>query len=159
MRNLIVFITSACVLYGCSIVSYKESDPSCDILNWGLVSLETADFFKYEEQSFSGRTLVHDGILITRTTTEILLEFGTSFGVEHNFKNIPHGELVKKTVLHPRFVKNDGTSSSSETIFISPSEIGSSWIINREWELVKGEWEFRFEYNDKLLCSKRFKTI
>jgi hypothetical protein len=159
LRNYISVFALSIVLFGCSIAPEKSSVPGCIISKWGLVSLETADYFRSEENSFSGYGLVHDGIMITEITNEIPLKFGVSFGVQHRFSNVPDGDLIKKTIVHPKFIKKDGSTSVSETHFMEPSDVGSSWVINREWELVSGDWEFLFEHNGKLLCSKKFKTI
>jgi len=142
------------VLLSCSVTN----EPTCEINNWGIISNETFTHNVKDKSKFSGEAAEHSGIIIKKTTIEIPLVKDISFGIEHSFKNIAPEELIKVKVTHPLFIKKDGSTSKQTEHYIKTANIGTSWQLNREWELVEGKWIFEYVYNNKVLCSKEFTT-
>lgn len=99
----------------------------------------------------------HAGINITELTTKIPLELNASFGIEYAFDGLKFGEKIIQRITHPEMIKPDGSRSTGFTMERQPG-VGVSYILNRSYGLVPGNWLFEFFYDENKVCEQSFEV-
>ncbi len=85
------------------------------------------------------------------------------FGFAYELSGLPDGEIeLDWTVVHPEMTKPDGTTSTGYT-YIKPATVEdglaggvSGYMLNRDYELVPGQWIFSYSYEGQVLVKKDF---
>lgn len=155
MRNILILFI---VIFLTSCVSISEkpiSRVSCEILKSGIVGQGTWIGEIIDIRTTSQITQEFVGINILKETTRIPLEKNINFGVEYIFSGLNIDEMITQQIIHPMMIKPDGTSSTGYTKNKEPGE-GTSYILNRNYELVEGRWKFIYFHSGIKLCEQTF---
>ena len=136
------------------------------------IELEIIDFGVYENK-FSGNQVQSDGVAaghakpsysmhLIKETNKIKGKVGVTFGFR--FKPTTSSQLkdtlVKFCGSHPP-MKNDSTGVQLQNecfnYLIKPNKVQwHAFSIEKEWEIVRGNWSLYIEHNDKVLAKKQF---
>ncbi len=158
MKILIVLLP-ALVLLACSSMPEITQKVECEIHSYGALEPEDPSKIKKSDEVFSGYIRSYSGINIPTNSSEIELERGRRFGLEHTFSGVPEGDVLKLVLTHPEMKKTDGSIATKQVVKKNPSDGGSSYGFDRPYEQVTGEWKFEYWYDERLLCYQSFNVV
>ncbi len=155
MRKMLSFFVIT-VLASCTSIPDKPiSRVSCKIIKSGIIGQDTLAGESIDMRTTSRIVQEHFGINVIKETTKIPLEKNINFGMEYSFSGLNLGETVTQQIIHPLINKPDGTSSTGYVKDKEPG-VGTSYILNRDYELVEGEWKFVYFHSGIKLCEQAF---
>jgi len=140
--------------------------PAGKIFSFGIYKvLQEGDRYEHKESTAGYGQMVSDVVLV-RTTTEVPLEKGVTFGFEWGAEGLPPGPVkITMRVKHPQTTKPDGkaTTGYDETFTVYPEngtieKRGDYYILSEDWEMLPGEWTLSVIFEGKGLCEKKFRV-
>jgi hypothetical protein len=135
------------------------AEPSCKIVDYGLVSTEKQSGTRPYAGAIGGEAIVFDDFKIYKTTTVVPVRQGIRFGVRRLIENIPSGENVRIVVRHPRMKGPLGDIDSQVFEEQNPAGLRDSYGLDEPYEQVAGQWRFEYWYAGKMLCAHEFSTV
>jgi len=155
MRNSwIVILTFS--LAGCSSLHVFEDElVSCSVVKAGIIGEGKLTKVSSVLGTTSGFNQTYSGMRVTDETLIVPLKKDIHFGLQHAFLGLDKGEKIVEVVTHPLIVKPNGDRSTGYSRKKSPGN-HSGYILNRDYELVAGEWMFEYFHEGKKLCGVSF---
>jgi len=153
IQILIFFIISISALAG---------EPSCKIIQYGIIGEMPSNQFHFKNpDAATGKTgkvtaSVKDKMPFCCQTTKIPAKLGITFGVRHQFIDIPELGVIHSIITHPPMLSPSGEYKTTTSSTKSPTGIGDTYTFDTKEEVLSGVWTFSYYYNDKLLCQKKF---
>jgi len=145
-----------------SCVSNKlgEGEISITETNYGLYKAVATGQID-NEQSATGKTNVAHNIGFYETTTNIPLTKGIQFGAEFIVNGKANQEVELEVVwTYPQKIKNNNEVEFSQYKSTSTRSTNdktwTGYIINKDYEMVKGVWLLEIFYKNKKLYQKEF---
>jgi hypothetical protein len=114
---------------------------------------------RMEPATTSGGVRSYFEIRIVRTTNEVPAERGVQFGIAHEFLNIPALDKVEMVVTHPDMTKPNGTTSTGFRLSWPSSQTFTTYGLDNDYEVVRGDWKFQYYFKGTLLCEQAFRTL
>jgi len=159
MKSIIIFATFL-LAYTSSAQTGQEQEVKFVEINHGVaeVVLGTTEVLK---NSPTGNRGYLSGFAITKTTDSVHTELKANFGVEYMLvsKDTVDIEVVIEWIF-PEKIKNDEGKKFKSLKYSTqrPTNIptASSYSLDKNFELVKGEWKMNIYVKEKLLYSKTF---
>jgi len=153
-RNLIIIIVTLSFISGYSQkVKFKE-------LGYGLISSEPISKQKLKNSPSKLHTTInHTGLI--KKTDSIPVEIGAQFAVFYKLK-FKKDTLIPVNIIwtYPEGMKDTKGNKIKETSYFTEKDTNfktfSSYTIEGENELVKGNWIFQMFYLNKKLYQKEF---
>jgi len=171
-RNILTcLMICSCFIF--SLIAQAQALPrphtvTARIVNFGIYEVVKKGTLYEHRESTAGYTEKGGGVAFVKSTTEIPLKKGITFGIEWEAEGFPDKmpiEIIWR-VKHPRTTKPDGTVSAGfdETLRFRPKEgkIERSidcYILTEDWEMLPGEWSLSVVYEGKVLCEKVFHVL
>lgn len=167
MRLLQVVAVALAVTSSCAAENRKEGfEPRGEILTYGLCERGEVTQKYAVPESAGGYATKALWLRITERTDIVPLRPNAGFGYEWRAWGLPKdGELMfSYRVSHPQIVRPDGrvlTESFEELpMAVVDGTIATvdCYVLEDDYELVAGDWEFSVYYEGTLLVSKRFQV-
>lgn len=142
------------LIVGCTSMQPNNISASCEIIKSGIV---TNTYVRSEPnaQTTTGILRFVSDIRVIEETVRIPLQKNIRFGMEYRFANLPVGERVLQTITHPVMIKPDGSISTGSRREKVPGS-SFSYILDHDYELVAGKWQFEYWYKGEKLCGQTF---
>lgn len=160
----ILFLLSVILISGCSIRKKTESNKSIKIefkeLNYGVYTTKTI-YTEKQNNSPSGERTLSDEIESIEQSNKVEGKLGQKFGVEYMLQSNQTTDIIVEQVwLFPTEMTNDKGKTYQELRYKvekpTNDETYSLYSLDKEFEIVKGEWIFQMFYNGNKLCERKF---
>ena len=167
-RGLFFFVAPVLVTY--LFLSNREVDLSTvhgEVIEYGIYNYGVNQSDSWQSDAATSPTVYENArsLTLTKETTQIPIIKDIGFGFSHRIEGLPVGIYeFDWSVKHPDMnTKHKGESywyTYKRTIISTggPIENFDGYILNKEYEMVPGEWQFTYRYNGKVIVSQRFTT-
>jgi hypothetical protein len=167
MKRIVLLLAALLLLQGCETLRNLCETPHFVLVNYGrLDTAKSNENCGVEADVITGRLLIYKGMYpyIVDREDMIKAEFGTDLSIEYTVTNYDKicDKEIKVVVTHPRMTNPATGKSSTVDSFTSridgANHNQSGWVLNHEWEVVKGPWTFQIYYHDEMLLEKTLTT-
>lgn len=158
----IFILAISLLLCSCATTNKLNNKANGLLLNYGLIQ-SGASTETYEVDGFPGQYSVNAFLKFTKQTDRITLEKDIAFGIAWAITGLEIDEIeVTYSVSHPQFTLPDGSKNSmlvekmkhEVTDGIASSIDG--YLLNRDHELVEGEWIIKIQFEDTIIEKSFF---
>jgi hypothetical protein len=148
------------LLFSCGTVKNKKNDITLTEVNYGLYKGKNL-YNRNNKKSPSGVDIVSKNNGFYEKTNKVPLKFGISFGSEFILNSSSNKIIKIETVWkYPKKIKNDEGKYFSELRKTSSKRTNekkwTGYVINRDYEMVKGKWVLEIYHDNKRLYKKKF---
>jgi len=163
MNKTLTYLTILLV-FGCSNVRKVNSDMPLKLdlkeLNYGICETET-EYIEKAESSPSGNHIYSYGFKLIKQTDRIPGKLGQKFGIEFIMKsNVTKLISVEQVWIFPTIIKDDKGKEFKELRYTigkpTNENTYSTYTLEKEYEVVKGEWIYQMFYDGKKIYERKF---
>ena len=164
MKTTIIYLILILNIIGCSNFSKTSNDSNLKIdfqeLGYGICETKTI-YNETMKNSPSGNHIISTGFTLIEQTDRIHGKIGQKFGVEFNMKsNITKEILIEQVWIFPKLITDDNGKTFNETRYMvekyTNEKTYSTYTLEKDYEIVKGEWVYQMFYNGKKLYERKF---
>ncbi len=155
--TLLISLSSGCI------TNYKPSSVEVIELNYGLCETENLYNEKMDASPSGNYMRSTDFKLIAKTDT-IPAKIGQEFGVSYIIKSDETNDVLTEQIwIYPETIKNQDGKVFSELRYkvgkTTNIRTYSSYILEKECEVVAGEWTYQIYYGGVKVYEKKFILI
>ncbi|GAB1621489.1 hypothetical protein AAOGI_15390 [Agarivorans albus] len=159
-----LYTAALILLAGCASTE-SNTEVTSTILDYGIYGQSSLT------GEYSASNTPNDSVLtgksgkVTKQTTEIAAQMGTTFGYCFEVKAGQKKVEVTKSITSPEMIDDDGkiytSMSYSKTLKLKNGTTSNChfYFIEEKWEAVTGDWLFEVFHEGKLLTKKQFSLI
>ncbi len=162
MKSIGFMVTVFLVLLTASAVSAQaRTVHGIESIESGLYRI-TVDKIISDDASVSGAKKIANKIQLYEKTAQVPAKIGVTFGFRYVIHGEPQGEPIVLTekIIHPLMINPETNESGTIYHHQIRKMLGAvNWTgfsFHRQWELVPGEYIFRYYHQDKMLFEKVF---
>ncbi|MDO6687599.1 MULTISPECIES: DUF3859 domain-containing protein [unclassified Agarivorans] len=156
-----LYAAALILLAGCASTE-SNTEVTSTILDYGIYGQSALT------GEYSNNDTPNDSVLtgksgkVTEQTAEISAQVGTTFGYCFEVEVDQRKIELTKAITSPEMIDEDGNSYTSmsytKTLKLKKGKASNChfYMIEEEWEAVKGEWYFSVFHGEELLSEKKF---
>jgi hypothetical protein len=159
--TIAVFLGISVISLSCCVSTARSGSPvRIEILEYGIYTSQLVGIEKAQEAS-TGTVRTASDFRLIETTDHIPLSKNTQFGITVSYVDSRYKSIeVTTKIVHPEmndpYLKKETTISKNKRTIRSGVPIHRSYLLEEDFEMVRGSWTFEIWYKNQLVCSKTF---
>ena len=164
MKKNIIYLLLILTISGCSTLRKTSNDSSFKIsfkeFGYGICETKTVSSEEMENSPSKNHTFSTRFTLIQQTD-RIPGKIGQKFGIEYKIKsNITRDILVEQVWIFPKSITDDKGKEFNELRYkidkSTNDKTYSTYVIEKDYEVVKGEWTYQMFYGGEKIYERKF---